>query len=131
MPELNLSPQSGTMNLTTETIFLNLIHIRSPGIDSKESIPSAYVACAGTFKQSMGAWNQVGIGLLYRPARLYGLAESIPGLLKSLKIPSLAGRYHKPYDRVDFIPAVRDCEFGYCSRVTLFPCKLANLENVK
>jgi hypothetical protein len=78
-----------------------LIHIRCPGKDSKESIPSAYVACAGIFKQSMGARNQVGIGLLYRPAMLYRLAESIPGLLKSLKIPSLAGRYHKPYD---FIP---------------------------
>ncbi len=37
----------------------------------------------------LGARNRVGIGLLYRPARLYGLAESIPGLLKSLSIPSL------------------------------------------
>ncbi len=36
----------------------------------------------------MGAGNQVGIGLSYRPARLHRLAESIPGLLKSLKIPS-------------------------------------------
>jgi hypothetical protein len=26
----------------------------------------------------MGAWNQVGIGLSYRPARLHRLAESIP-----------------------------------------------------
>jgi hypothetical protein len=34
-----------------------------------------------------------GIGLSYRPARLHRLAESIPGLLKSLKIPTLAGRY--------------------------------------
>jgi hypothetical protein len=28
----------------------------------------------GIFKQSMGAKNRVGIGLLYRPARLYRLA---------------------------------------------------------
>jgi hypothetical protein len=37
----------------------------------------------------MGARNRVGIGLSYRPARLHRLAESIPGPLKSLKIPSL------------------------------------------
>jgi hypothetical protein len=30
-----------------------------PRIDSKESIPSAYLACAGIFKQSMGARNRV------------------------------------------------------------------------
>jgi hypothetical protein len=50
----------------------------STGIDSKESIPPAYVACAGIFKQSMGARNQVGIRLSYRPARLHRLAEFIP-----------------------------------------------------
>jgi hypothetical protein len=33
---------------------------------------------AGIFKQSMGARNQVGIGLSYRPARLHRLAEFIP-----------------------------------------------------
>ncbi len=49
--------------------------------------------CAGILEQSMGARNRVGIGLSYRPARLHRLAESIslesiPGLLKSLKIPS-------------------------------------------
>jgi hypothetical protein len=33
---------------------------------------------AGIFKQSMGARNRVGIGLLYRPARLHRLAETIP-----------------------------------------------------
>ncbi len=43
--------------------------VRNPGIDSKESIPPAHVACAGIFKQSMGARNRVGIGLSYRPAR--------------------------------------------------------------
>jgi hypothetical protein len=33
---------------------------------------------AGIFKQSMGARNQGGIGLSYRPARLHRLAEFIP-----------------------------------------------------
>jgi hypothetical protein len=33
---------------------------------------------AGIFKQSLGARNRVGIGLLYRPARLHRLAEYIP-----------------------------------------------------
>ncbi len=33
---------------------------------------------AGIFKQSMGARNQIGIGLSYRPARLHRLAELIP-----------------------------------------------------
>ncbi len=36
----------------------------------------------------MGARNRVGVGLYYRPARLHRLAESIPGVLKNLKIPS-------------------------------------------
>ncbi len=34
------------------------------------------------------ARNRAGIGLCYRPARLHRQAESIPGLLNSLKIPS-------------------------------------------
>ncbi len=29
--------------------------LRSPGIDSKEQIPPAYVACAGIFEQFIGA----------------------------------------------------------------------------
>ncbi len=33
---------------------------------------------AGIFRQSMGARNRVGIGLLYQPARLHRLAEFIP-----------------------------------------------------
>ncbi len=33
--------------------------------------------CAGILEQSMGARNRVGIGLLYRPARLHRLAELI------------------------------------------------------
>jgi hypothetical protein len=42
---------------------------------------------AGILEQSMGAKNRVEIGLPYRPAKLQRLAESIPGLHKSLKIP--------------------------------------------
>jgi hypothetical protein len=44
---------------------------------------------AGILEQSMRARKRVGIGFLYRPARLQSLAELIPGHLKSLKIPSL------------------------------------------
>ncbi len=72
------------------------------------------IICAGILEQSMGARNRVGIGLLYRPARArickafkenrnrfpfdsgyigwhggVDSAESISGLIKSLKIPSL------------------------------------------
>jgi hypothetical protein len=62
--------------------------LRNPGISSKESIPPAYVACAGIFKQSMGARNRVGIGLSYRLARLLSLAELVPWnrFLGSLKV---------------------------------------------
>ncbi len=66
------------------------------GIHSKESIPPAYVACAGKLGGAIGARNRVEMGLPYRPARLHRLAESIPGLLRSLKIPSLAGRCDNP-----------------------------------
>jgi hypothetical protein len=38
------------------------------------------------FRTIYGARNRVGIRMSYRPAGLYRLAESIPGLLKSLKI---------------------------------------------
>jgi hypothetical protein len=41
--------------------------LRSPGIDSKETIPPAYVACAGILEQSIG--NRVAIGLPYRSGR--------------------------------------------------------------
>ncbi len=47
----------------------------------------------GIFKHSMGVKNQVGTGLSYWPARIRGggidALESIPGLLKSLKIRAL------------------------------------------
>jgi hypothetical protein len=48
---------------------------------------------AGNLELSRGARNRVGIGLLYRPARLRRLVESIPGLLNSLKIPSQQPMY--------------------------------------
>jgi hypothetical protein len=41
---------------------------------------------AGILEQSMGARNQVGMGLSYRLVRQHRLAESIPGLLKNLKL---------------------------------------------
>jgi hypothetical protein len=45
------------------------------------------------FKQSMGARNRVGIGSSYRPARVeIDFLESIPGLLKNLKIRSVVLR---------------------------------------
>jgi len=44
---------------------------------------------ARNLEQSMAARNRVGIGLPYRLPMLHRLAESIPGLLKTLKIPSL------------------------------------------
>jgi hypothetical protein len=44
---------------------------------------------AGILEQSMGARNRVGTELSFRPHRLRHLAESIPWLLKSLKILSL------------------------------------------
>ncbi len=49
---------------------------------------------AGIFKQSMGANNRVGIGLLYRPARLHRLAELIlwNRFLCSLKVLSIGFR---------------------------------------
>jgi hypothetical protein len=57
-------------------------------IKSKINNLSEFGLYADIFKQSMGARNRVGIGLSYRPARLQRLAESIPGLHKSLKIPA-------------------------------------------
>jgi hypothetical protein len=38
----------------------------------------AYIAKAENFKESMGARNREGKGLLYMPARLHRLAEFIP-----------------------------------------------------
>jgi hypothetical protein len=44
----------------------------------KGRITSFLLSRAGIFKKSMGARHRVGIGLLYRPARLHRLAEFIP-----------------------------------------------------
>ncbi len=60
-------------------------------------LKSSEINSAGIFKQSMGARNRVGIGLLYRPARLHTeLAElvlwnRILGFLKVLKFGSEVG----------------------------------------
>ncbi len=45
-------------------------------------------ASAGIFKQSMGARNRAGIGLVYRPARLHSLVELVPWnrFLGSIKV---------------------------------------------
>jgi hypothetical protein len=52
-------------------------------------LPTISSFSAGILEQyNMGARHRVGIGLSYRPDRLHWLAESIPRLLKSLKIPS-------------------------------------------
>jgi hypothetical protein len=64
------------------------------GIDSA-SLCS--LCCAGNLRPAMGARNQVGIGLSYRPASLCSLAtqfqtwflESIPRPIAGLKIPTL------------------------------------------
>jgi hypothetical protein len=52
------------------------------------------ISLVGISEQSMGAKNRAGIGLSYRPARLYidwrnRFLESILELNKSLKIPPL------------------------------------------
>jgi len=46
----------------------------SPGFDAKESTPPAYVACVGNLSSAMGARNQVGIGLSYRPTIICSFA---------------------------------------------------------
>jgi hypothetical protein len=43
----------------------------------------------GILEQYMEARKRLGTGLSYRTSRLHRLAELVPGLLKSLKIPSL------------------------------------------
>ncbi len=69
-----------------ELVFLTFK--RSSEIDSKGSVPPAYVASTEILEQSMGAENRVGIGLSYRAARQHRLAESIPWnrFLGSLKV---------------------------------------------
>jgi hypothetical protein len=44
-----------------------------------QTLATSHSSCsAGIFKQFVGARNRVGIGLSYRPARLYSLAELVP-----------------------------------------------------
>ncbi len=66
--------------------------------------PHQFSLFTGNFKQSSGARNRVGIGLLYRPAwarmfKLQGAQESIPrGGINSASLCSLTGQYDKLYD---------------------------------
>jgi hypothetical protein len=51
----------------------------------KQQHNDTFYNSAGILEQSIGARNRVGIALSYRPGmRLHRLAESIPGLHKSL-----------------------------------------------
>jgi hypothetical protein len=55
---------------------------------------------AGIFKQSMGVRNQVGIGLSYRPARLYSHSDLVPwnrflGSLKVKKFGLCCSKFYK------------------------------------
>jgi hypothetical protein len=94
-----------TEESTSEPVFVNLL--MSPGIDSQPDgpvrldyfsyRPARYIGCVGNFSPAMGARNQVGIGLSYRPASLCSLAtlfqtrflESIPRPIAGLKIQTL------------------------------------------
>jgi hypothetical protein len=47
--------------------------------DVTENAAESYIfSSSGIFKHSMGAWNRVRIGLLYRTARVQRLAELLP-----------------------------------------------------
>ncbi len=69
--------------------------LRSQAIDSASLLLCSMGSLKGlqilaqcwNFWTIYGASNRVGKRLSYRPANLHRLAESIPGLLKSLKIP--------------------------------------------
>jgi hypothetical protein len=62
--------------------------------------------CLKFFFKSLEARNRVGIGLSYRPARLHRLAESIPGLLKSFKIPDLVYQSSPPLQQSDDVYSI-------------------------
>ncbi len=66
---------------------------------AQKSIPPAYVALAGIFKQEMGARYQVGIELSYRPG----------GYICRLTVLI-------PYNR--FLGSVKVYKFGLCRAVT-------------
>ncbi len=79
--------------------------LRSPRINFKESIPPACVACVGNFSPTMGARNQVGIGLLYRSSSLSSwptqfqtrLLELIPRPMAGLKFSTPGGTVRQHY----------------------------------
>jgi hypothetical protein len=71
---------------------LDILPIPDPGVKKKH--------CVGNFSPAMGARNQEGIGLSYRPASLHSLAiqfqtrflESIPRPIAGLKFSTLVRR---------------------------------------
>ena len=74
--------------------------------------------CAGIFKQSIGARNQVGIGLSYQPARLHSLVELVHWIrfLGSLKfensgsgIKSLPGSRNRKHMTLLLLHALHTC----------------------
>jgi hypothetical protein len=105
--------------------------------------PDTYLQCCGSgshtallfsdgiFKQSLGARNQVGIGLSYQPARRHSLVEFVPwnrflGPFKlkirtqnTLEIPPFQGPSYWvfPLSTRDFFTA--QCE--HCYSVSVFP----------
>jgi hypothetical protein len=83
VPTIYLSPHL-LLQLAHIQLFNDDISIYSLPVD----FPKGRTSSAGILEQSIGARNRVGIWLSYRPARLHRLAELIPGLLESLKIPS-------------------------------------------
>jgi hypothetical protein len=67
-------------------------HLVQDNIEQSPNLPNFKKPSAGSLEQSMGDRNREEIGLSYLPAGLLRLAvsiylESIPGFLKSLKIP--------------------------------------------
>jgi hypothetical protein len=65
-----------------------------------------YTSSAGILEQSMGARNRIRLELSYRPARLYGLAESLARLLKSLQIRAQSLHFTRTHNAHTFKIAV-------------------------
>jgi len=57
--------------------FLSTCEKKSVTLQVQLHLPDG-VSSAGIFQQTMGARNRVGIGMLYRPARLHRLAALFP-----------------------------------------------------
>jgi hypothetical protein len=83
---------------------------------SRQKLGKGSLSCAGIFKQSVGTRKRVGIGLSYRPARLHRLLaefdslDSIPGLLKSLKIRALVQSHPMWWKGVEIRGRVINCQ---------------------